>query len=177
VTERDVLEALQRLDAAGIDWWIDGGWGVDALLRERRRDHDDLDLAIPLGDIDRLAGVFPEFDRVDEHEWPNYFALWDSAGRRLEFIPLEFEDSGDAFHTSADGARERWSKETLGAFGEIAGRPVRCTSPGFQIASHLYEGHDAVDWDDAERLSERFGIALPEGMERPDFVHERRGRH
>jgi lincosamide nucleotidyltransferase A/C/D/E len=176
VSEEDVLEVLTRLDAAGIAWWIDGGWGVDALLGRQLRHHDDLDLAIPREDIDSLQTVFPEYDRVDEHEWPNYYALRHGPERRLDFIPLEFDDSGDAFHTSAGGARELWSRETLGARGEIGGRRVRCTSPAFQIASHLYDGHDAVDWDDAMRLSERFGIPLPEGLERPAFVHERRSQ-
>jgi hypothetical protein len=27
MTADDVLDVLRRLDAAGIDWWIDGGWG------------------------------------------------------------------------------------------------------------------------------------------------------
>jgi lincosamide nucleotidyltransferase A/C/D/E len=174
VSEQDVLQVLHRLEAAGIEWWIDGGWGVDALLGEQLRPHDDLDLAIRREDIDRLPAVFPEYDRVDEHEWPNFYALRDRSGRRLDFIPLEFDEHGDAVHTSADGARQLWSKETLGAEGDIGGRRVRCTSPEFQIASHLYEGHDAVDWDDAQRLSERFGIELPAGAKRPAFVHARR---
>lgn len=29
-----MIDVLDRLDAAGIEWWVDGGWGVDALLGE-----------------------------------------------------------------------------------------------------------------------------------------------
>jgi hypothetical protein len=32
LTERDVVDVVQRLWAAGIEFWIEGGWGVDALL-------------------------------------------------------------------------------------------------------------------------------------------------
>ena len=43
----DVLEIVARLDAAGVRVWLDGGWGVDALIRHQTRDHEDLDL-VPL---------------------------------------------------------------------------------------------------------------------------------
>lgn len=36
MTADDVLEILRRLDDAGIEWWIHGGWGLDALLERRR---------------------------------------------------------------------------------------------------------------------------------------------
>ena len=42
----DVLEIVGRLENDGIRYWIDGGWGVDALLEEETRSHDDLDLVI-----------------------------------------------------------------------------------------------------------------------------------
>ena len=50
----DVLEILRRLDDAGIEWWIHGGWGDDALLGRETRAHDDLDLAVKRADVERL---------------------------------------------------------------------------------------------------------------------------
>ncbi len=41
-----VAEILERLAVRGIEVWVDGGWGVDALLGEQTRSHDDLDLVI-----------------------------------------------------------------------------------------------------------------------------------
>ena len=35
----------------GLAFWIDGGWGVDALLGEQTRPHSDLDLAVKLDDL------------------------------------------------------------------------------------------------------------------------------
>jgi hypothetical protein len=32
MTATDVLEVLGRLEAAGLAVWVDGGWGVDALV-------------------------------------------------------------------------------------------------------------------------------------------------
>jgi hypothetical protein len=33
-TARDVTELYRQLEVLGIEIWIDGGWGVDALLGE-----------------------------------------------------------------------------------------------------------------------------------------------
>uniref|UniRef100_UPI003F87D29B nucleotidyltransferase domain-containing protein n=1 Tax=Actinosynnema sp. TaxID=1872144 RepID=UPI003F87D29B len=42
----DVLAVLDLAEAAGARLWIDGGWGVDALLGERTRRHGDLDVVV-----------------------------------------------------------------------------------------------------------------------------------
>lgn len=35
---------IDTLDTHGVPFWVDGGWGVDALLGEQTRSHRDLDL-------------------------------------------------------------------------------------------------------------------------------------
>ena len=52
----DVLSVLRLADRAGVRLWIDGGWGVDALLGGQTREHGDLDVAIEV----RYLGVFIE---------------------------------------------------------------------------------------------------------------------
>src|SRR3982751_249063 len=42
----DVLCVLDLADRAGARLWIDGGWGVDALLGGQTREHGDLDIAV-----------------------------------------------------------------------------------------------------------------------------------
>jgi Aminoglycoside-2''-adenylyltransferase len=46
VSPDDVVRLLDLLDGAGVRWWVDGGWGIDALLRYQTREHSDLDLAV-----------------------------------------------------------------------------------------------------------------------------------
>jgi lincosamide nucleotidyltransferase A/C/D/E len=81
----DVLDVLERLDAAGIEWWIDGGWGVDALLGEETRPHDDLDLVVRREEVGGLSALFPEFTRAEEEWWPARFVLRDASGRQIDF--------------------------------------------------------------------------------------------
>jgi lincosamide nucleotidyltransferase A/C/D/E len=45
MTADDVLDILAALRQAGVDVWIGGGWGIDALVGEQTRPHRDLDLA------------------------------------------------------------------------------------------------------------------------------------
>ena len=61
---------VDALDAAGVAVWVDGGWGVDALLGRERRTHDDLDLVVRLDQVEaavaalRPLGFFPTVDSL-----------------------------------------------------------------------------------------------------------------
>ena len=47
----DASRILGQLEAAGLVVWLDGGWGVDALLGYQTRPHQDLDLVIARDDL------------------------------------------------------------------------------------------------------------------------------
>jgi lincosamide nucleotidyltransferase A/C/D/E len=173
VTAADVLEILDRLDAAGVEWWIDGGWGVDALLGSQTRVHDDLDFAVRAEHVERLPAIFAEFKRVQEEDWPSAYVLRDEQGRQLDFHPIGLDEHGNGWQPQRNGPPAKWPREALAARGRIAGRDVRCTSPEFQVDAHLYEGHDDVDWAAVVALCERFGVPLPTGGP-PGFVQARR---
>jgi lincosamide nucleotidyltransferase A/C/D/E len=48
------------LEKLGIEIWVDGGWGVDALLGEQTRPHKDLDIAIQQKDVPQLRFKKPD---------------------------------------------------------------------------------------------------------------------
>ncbi len=173
MTAEDVFEILDRLDAAGVEWWVDGGWGVDALLGRLTRPHDDLDFAVRAGAVARLARVFPEFRHVDRDQLPSAYVLRDERGRQLDFHPLELDGDGNGWQSQLRGEPALWPRAALEGRGVIAGREVRCTSPEFQVDAHLYEGYDDVDWGTVVVLCEEFDLPLPPGGP-PGFVHERR---
>ena len=47
---------LDLFSELGIKVWIDGGWGVDALLGECTREHQDLDIMISWGGFSNTHG-------------------------------------------------------------------------------------------------------------------------
>ena len=55
MTLPDVLAFLDLTDELGVVAWLDGGWGVDALLGEQTRRHEDLDLFVRAGDAATLV--------------------------------------------------------------------------------------------------------------------------
>ncbi len=54
VTAEDVIELHTLLTQHKIDIWIDGGWGVDALLGRQTSPHNDLDIALKHSDVAAL---------------------------------------------------------------------------------------------------------------------------
>jgi lincosamide nucleotidyltransferase A/C/D/E len=172
ITRDDVLEVLRRLDDAGIEWWIDGGWAVDALLSQVTREHDDLDLAVPRAQIETLEATFPEFRRVRD-EWPASFVLADSRGRQIDVHPLTFDEHGNGWLKQPNGETVCWPREALAGRGRIGDRDVRCTSPEFLVKWKLYPGHDDVDRSDIELLCQRFGLEQPSAAW-PGVIHPKR---
>jgi lincosamide nucleotidyltransferase A/C/D/E len=51
MTSSEVLDLYSSLEILGVEIWIDGGWGVDALLGKQSRPHQDLDIAIQQKDL------------------------------------------------------------------------------------------------------------------------------
>jgi Aminoglycoside-2''-adenylyltransferase len=55
------LAALARVDAtlteAGIDYWLFGGWAVDFHARAVTCEHDDVDVAVWLEDLQRIVAL------------------------------------------------------------------------------------------------------------------------
>jgi hypothetical protein len=55
-----VIEVYDLLKRHEIDIWIDGRWGVDALLGEHTREHGDLDIAIQAKDLPKMRALLEE---------------------------------------------------------------------------------------------------------------------
>jgi lincosamide nucleotidyltransferase A/C/D/E len=164
VTAEDVIEVLDRLEAAGVRCWVHGGWGKDVLLGQETRSHDDLDLAVVREDLPMLEQVLAEFRRIPERdESPENYVIGDGKGRLIDLHPLRLDDKGNGWQPQRDGTEWCWSREDLSGCGQIRQRPVRCTSAAFEAISHTYEGHDDIDRRDHEELAARFGLPRPTG--------------
>ena len=176
LTADDVVAAVERFNAAGIPFWVEGGWGIDALLGEQTRPHEDLDLGVRVEDVDRICAAFPEFERSDE-EWPSSFVLRDAGGRKVDCHPLTFDGNGDGWQANRTGGRpHRWPQEHLRARGRIRGIEVPCISAELQLRWHVYPDFDDVDFEDITLLARRFDLTLPpECRVRPGFVAAKRG--
>ena len=164
----DVTKVVNALETAGIDVWIHGGWGVDALLGEQTRPHDDLDVIIRADDIARAMQVTRNLGfSLMTDELPQGFVVRDEIDRRIDFHPVRFRSDGSATQQSICGGEWVFSGSGLRGIGSINGRDVRCLTPEEQAARATdqpgEEGYepDETDRKDMQLLRERFGIPLP----------------
>lgn len=44
VTQENLIKVLNFIGSLNIKYWLDGGWGVDALVGKQTRDHRDVDI-------------------------------------------------------------------------------------------------------------------------------------
>jgi SAM-dependent methyltransferase len=156
----DVLATLQLLADAGTTTWVDGGWGVDALLGETSRAHADLDLVVSADDLPaaRTALANAGFDRIRRDWLPTTLAVADETGREVDLHPVSPTPDGGGDQRLPDGGMFHYPPPVAGTIG---GRAVRCVDARTQVLCHLGYEPTEKDRSDMGRLA-RLGITLPE---------------
>jgi lincosamide nucleotidyltransferase A/C/D/E len=157
-----VLAILDALRSRGIGAWVHGGWGIDALLGEQTREHDDLDLVVQVADWPRFIGALGALGyRVAHGHPPTNTVLLDDAGRQVDVHPVRFAPGGDGIYRMETG--EDWAFPGAGfsGRGRIAGRDVRCLTPEVELLCHAGYELDDTDYRDLAALGARFGLSVP----------------
>lgn len=163
MTAPALLELLRLLEEAGIAAWLDGGWGVDALLEQQTRPHKDVDLVIAVADVPELIAVLSARGlRVEEGEPPHSFVLADGAGLEVDVHAVTFDGHGNGLYRMENGETWVFPAEGFAGRGRVGDMEVRCLSPTVQVLCHG-QGYEPAEKDfrDMELLAERFGLELP----------------
>ncbi len=164
MTAEQVLGVLDQLAALGCDAWVDGGWGVDALLGRQTRPHGDLDLVIPAATLERVRTALErEGFAVLLDELPSSISFRHPDGREVDLHPVEPTPDGGGDQVQRDGSRWHYGAPTTGTIG---GRDVRCLTAETQIRAHDGYELDEGDVADMRLLAERFALELPARFER-----------
>jgi lincosamide nucleotidyltransferase A/C/D/E len=155
-----VVDAFER---AGVAVWLDGGWGVDALLGEQVREHDDLDLVIELSASSTLTEVLASLGYAHvAGDLPSSFVLVDDVGRQVDVHPVAFDAEGGGVYRMEDGRDWTYPAEGFSGRGRVGGLPVRCLDPATQVLVHSGYELTAKDYLELRLLHERFGVELPQ---------------
>jgi lincosamide nucleotidyltransferase A/C/D/E len=159
MTVKDVLEIIDLFAFYKVDLWIDGGWGVDALLGKQTRDHADLDIAmhhmaVPL--IRRLLTEkgYADVPRDDTRDCN--FVMGDDLGHLVDFHTFTYDDQGILTFGLP------YPLESLTGTGFIENLPVRCISPEWMVKFHTGYAVDENDYHDVKALCDQFAIVIPE---------------
>lgn len=148
----DVVEVLQRLHCR---FWLEGGWGVDALLGRQTRAHRDVDIDFDAVFEERVLTALRVMGYSIETDWrPNRVELVTSYGKRVDLHPLVIDDNGQARQAALDGGWHEFQRDWF-TTGTIDGQPVPCVSVEAQRAFHTgYELRPMDILDMAELNSE-----------------------
>lgn len=158
MTAENAVEIIKLMEQNGIEVYIDGGWGVDALLGEQTRKHDDLDIALPHKYVPKLREIFEslgykDVPRDDTRECN--FVLGDDEGRQVDIHSYTFDESGKNIFGVA------YEPHQLTGTGTINGYPVKCIPPDVMVEFHTGYEVDENDYLDVKALCDRFNIPMP----------------
>ena len=153
---------LDLFDELGIKVWIDGGWGVDALLGECTREHSDLDIIISWEDSAILTKALFARGFVDiytDDRKDRNFVVGHQFHGKIDFHVVELTADGGAIYGPGE---IDWiiTQSELKAVGFIGGREVQCLSVDYQVRSHSGYTLQDTDFADLRALRERYGVAL-----------------
>jgi lincosamide nucleotidyltransferase A/C/D/E len=157
---------LRAVAISKIRVWLDGGWGVDALLGRQTRDHQDVDLIVSLTDVQALIALFvAKGFSISEGQPPHSFVLADGHGLEIDVHAVRFDAMNDGVYRMESG--DEWVYPAAGFTGKgrVNGVDVACLTPAVQVLCHA-SGYQptAKDMADMGLLRERFGVELPKHL-------------
>ena len=145
----EAMRIIARLQVANLRVWVDGGWGVDALVRRQTRSHDDLDLVVLLQEVPEVERELAALGyRRAGGAPPTSFESVDEVGRQVDVHPIAADGAyrlreGGIWHYPLDGLRGK---------GAIAGLAVDCLTAATQVICHAGYELDADDVHDLRLL-------------------------
>lgn len=148
---------MDVLRAAGTEFWLGGGWGIDALLGKQTREHRDLDLMHRHEQEPAVMAALTGFtESLDQR--PVRFVVTDPNGREIDLHPLVFNPDGSAVQASPDPGSPFVYPADCFVTGTIRNRTVPCLSAAQQVYFHQGYEPTARDRHDMAQLRTTFGI-------------------
>jgi hypothetical protein len=130
----EIIEEIGHvLAAAGVPWWLFGGWGMDAHIGRITREHGDIELWVAIDDADtvRTALVAHGFEAIATQP-PEEAQEFERDG--LRFSTAFFARTGDGYELKG-----RWSDWNFppGSLGDIVGMIGELKVPVMSVAGML----------------------------------------
>lgn len=163
MTAEDVVNFYSKLEEQGVETWIDGGWGIDALIGEQTRLHTDLDIVIQEKDTPKAKELLRsqgyEILKRDDSTY-NYFHMADDQGHEIDVTAIHFDQKGDGIFGDSKN-NEMNPRDSFKGEGKIGDHKVKCVSMEYAISfrmDHEIAEHDA---EDIRSLCKKFDLEIP----------------
>jgi lincosamide nucleotidyltransferase A/C/D/E len=169
-TEDLVLDFLHIVTSIPV--WLDGGWGVDALLGEQTRLHSDLDIIIATENLIALEKLLSvcSYKRDATQEGLVFIS---ETGLWLDVHSIRFDDRGYGLFELPDGRVWPFPPSAFNSKGIVGDKEVSCLSPEAQVQCHA-QGYQATakDIQDMEALQRKYQVVLPLALCRQRGTHK-----
>jgi len=155
----DVMWFIELCESNNIEVYIDGGWGVDALLGEQTRKHNDLDIALPHHFVELLKELLEqEGYKILENEVTREcnFVMRDTLGHEIDFHTYTFDEHGNNIYGI------EYAPEHLTGIGVLNGREVKTINPEWMVKFHTGYELDEDDYHDVKLLCNKFELIIPD---------------
>jgi lincosamide nucleotidyltransferase A/C/D/E len=172
VSAENVIHLYKYLSINGILVWLNGGWGIDALLGEQTRPHKDLDVFMLVDDVTRMCELLSREgyglkELWSENRWvvdaygtktATGFVLHDPEGRELDVHAMRFDERGDGLPAWEENKGFILTAQDLAGVGMITGFMVQCITAEKQMLCHT--GYKLPDNQihDLKLLHKKFGV-------------------
>jgi lincosamide nucleotidyltransferase A/C/D/E len=148
MTFEQLLSVLGTVRSVGCRFWLEGGWGVDALVGRQTRAHRDVDIDIDGAFEEEVLAVLQELGYVIETDWrPNRVELAAPGRGWVDVHPLVIDDHGNARQAALGGGWHEFPRAfvTIRRLDDV---PVPCFSIEAQRLFHSgYELRDVDEHD------------------------------
>ena len=120
----DLLTVLDTFRSTGCRFWLEGGWGVDALVGHQTRPHRDVDVDFDARFESAVLAALENLGYVIDTDWrPNRVELGAPGDRWVDLHPLVINADGSARQAALGGGWHEFDESwfTTGSIGGIDG--------------------------------------------------------
>jgi lincosamide nucleotidyltransferase A/C/D/E len=160
MNEQDAIDLLKESEHTGVDVWIDGGWGVDALIGKQTRPHNDIDIFIQKKDAPAFIEMLVSngYNEIKTDYSTDDHTVWcDNHNRTIDLHLFEFTEN-----ETLRFENETYPADILNGKGTIGKIVVRCLTAEAQLQYHQGYEHDENDVHDVSLLCKTFNFPIPE---------------
>jgi len=160
VSITDAKQILGLAIGAEVKVFLDGGWGVDALLGYQTRIHNDIDIFVEKKDYQNFVQTIKDNDFYEikvEYTTSNHTVWEDEKKRIIDLHCFEYTDDDEILYEG-----DFFPSEIFSGKGRIDEIEVSCIEPYSQVMFHLGYEFDENDIHDVKLLCEAFHMEIPE---------------
>lgn len=159
----ELLVLYSLFEDHDISIWLDGGWGMSALVGEQIRDHDDVDIVIQKKDLEKMRALLEErgysdIPRDDTRPWN--FVLGDGDQNQIDVHVIELDEVGNGIYGPGENG-DAYPANALKGVGIIDGEKVKCLTAEYQLESHSGYVMRNKDIIDVTAVCRKFGLEVP----------------